>query len=212
MENSEPIIQQEPTSVAPQPNLETNNPAPAPVPTPEKPKRKLDPKLIVIIVVAVLAVAALGVAAFFYFRNKNSGEDNVSSGDDSTLLDENEEILPLEPENPEEEIAQSGDEYIASQEEAINSSANAEEKFSNELNLASYYIAIEEYDKAQEIMDSFDTSSFTNEDFYRYYNIMSRLALGRGDTEKQNEYLALALQYRGAYQADSENAGSESAK
>lgn len=210
MENSEPIIQQEPTSVAPQPNLETNNPAP--VPTPEKPKRKLDPKLIVIIVVAVLAVAALGVAAFFYFRNKNSGEDNVSSGDDSTLLDENEEILPLEPENPEEEIAQSGDEYIASQEEAINSSANAEEKFSNELNLASYYIAIEEYDKAQEIMDSFDTSSFTNEDFYRYYNIMSRLALGRGDTEKQNEYLALALQYRGAYQADSENADSESAE
>lgn len=212
MENSEPIIQQEPTSVAPQPNLETNNPAPAPVPTPEKPKRKLDLKLIVIIVVAVLAVAALGVAAFFYFKNKNAGGNNTSSGDDSTLLDENEEILPLEPENPEEEIVQSGDEYIASQEEAINSSANPEEKFSNELNLASFYIAIEEYDKAQEIMDSFDTSSFTNEDFYRYYNIMSRLALGRGDTEKQNEYLALALQYRGAYQADSENADSESAE
>lgn len=209
MENSEPIIQQEPTSVAPQPNLETNNFTS--VPTPEKPKRKLDLKLIIIIIVAVVAVAAIGVVAFFYFRNRS--QENASSGDDSTILEgDTEETLPLEPENPEEEIAQTGDEYIASQEEAINSSTNPEERFSNELNLASYYIAVEEYDKAQEIMDSFDTSSFTNEDYYRYYNIMSRLALGRGDTAKQDEYLALALQYRGAYQADSENAGSESAE
>ncbi|MBQ3430523.1 hypothetical protein IJG20_00215 [Candidatus Saccharibacteria bacterium] len=191
MEKSEPIITAQDTSPIP----------PVPVSTPEKPQkqpRRTDEKQnkrLIIIICAVVAVIALGVGIFFLVKNW----DNIFKSSGGIPEEETPSEILIPGGTPEETgEGQSVEEYVAEKQAAIDSATNSEDSFDAKINLASFYVAIEDFDQAQGILDSFDVATLTNDEAYRYYNIMARLAEGRGDTEKLEEYSARAMELRNA--------------
>ncbi|MBR3204337.1 hypothetical protein IKF81_01485 [Candidatus Saccharibacteria bacterium] len=189
MENSEPIITQNPSDIPPvsAPQFPSNTkPNPAPNdPKNQHRKKPLNKKLIIIISIIAVVLCATGVVLALNWKKWFNSEE------DSSITEEYEETGE----------SMSGEEYIAEKEEMI-ASSDPETSLVGKLELSSYYIATEEVDKAKEILDSIDTSGFSDYDFFRYYNIMIRLADAQGDESASSDYFSKALEYRAKLQPD----------
>ncbi len=182
----------------------TSNPA-APVAPTEVPltggvsasKKPINKKLILVIAAVVLL---LGVAAAVYFLvikpNSSKSATGAGTSDDASQIDPSVPAAAVEVMWTDEEADNSGDRYIEYQEEIINGSASADEKFTAQLVLANYNIAIRNFDAAEERLLSLDTSDFSTEDFFRYYNVLTHLYDESGDNAKRDEYNALSVEYR----------------
>ena len=165
-----------------------NNPAPV------APKTSNNKKLIIIIAAAVLLIAA-AIAVYFLVIKKPTTSDDTSSGEVSEI-DPNTPAAEVEVVWGDEEEDNSGEAYVARLEEVISSSASAEEKFDAQLSLANYDIAVENFSAAEVRLLALDTSNFSTEDYFRYYNVLTHLYEESGDTAKRDEYNALSVEYR----------------
>lgn len=158
-------------------------------------KLKAHKKLILIILGAVLLIGA-GVGGYFIWRH--------SSAQNSTPQEEEVVITPVEKEIVwgGDEVASTGAAYVAYQESiANNSDLPAADVLDAKFNLASYYITSKDYEAAESILLALDLTQFSTEDFYRYYNSLTRLYGEWGKTEERDKNNALATEYRNLLQA-----------
>lgn len=147
-------------------------------------------RIVFIAIIGVLVVGGAAAGVYFLSQNRGGGENETSEGEDV----------------PEGETSEMGEvytteEYIAKQEALIGGS-EAGDAFIAKLDLAGYYVTLEEYDKAGEIMFGITTEGLSTEQSFRYYNVLSRYYEAIGDTEKRDAALALAADYRNKMQLE----------
>ncbi|MBQ3275205.1 hypothetical protein IJH46_02160 [Candidatus Saccharibacteria bacterium] len=168
---------------------------------------KKNNKKLFIIIGAVLLVAGIAVATVLLLNRGSNNDGQTEGGDTEILAPEGEtaEVIELE-----ESFEGNGGEasFVDYQTSLINSD-NAEDSFDARLDLSSYYISVQDFAAAEPLLVGLDTSGFTTEQFYRYYNVMTRYYDGLGDTAKRDEYTALSAQYRNLLQQEAEAASAE---
>lgn len=158
-------------------------------------------KTTLLIIIAVLAVALIAVGIFIFVKRDSLFGKKETTDLNDTAEEIGDEIVVVEAEESESaDEPMTEEEYYAKQEEIINNSNNPSEVLLAKLDTASMHIAFEEYSEAEAIMNSLDTSSFSDEDFYRYYNVMARLYEGLGDSEKRDEAINSSQVYRARMQ------------
>ena len=147
-------------------------------------------RIVFVAIIGVLVVGGAAAGAYFLSQNRGGGENETSKGEDAEVGETSEmgEVYTTE-------------EYIAKQEELVGRS-EAEEAFIAKLDLAGYYVTLEMYDKAAEIMFGITTEGLSTEQSFRYYNVLSRYYEAINDTEKRDAALALAADYRNKMQLE----------
>lgn len=153
---------------------------------------------LILIIGIVLAVALLGVAGYFVYQSLQPKGDEIPEPEEIT------EEVEAEPLWGADEEDNSGEAYVAYQQSVIsNAESTSEDIFDAQLSIANYYITVDQFTDAEALMTSLDTTNFSTEQFFRYYNVMTRLYDRLEDTTKRDEYNALATDYRNKLQAES---------
>jgi len=175
----------------------TQDQAPAaPQSTPARPAKD-SKKLLLIIAAAVVVLAIAAVLLFVVFRVQDRSGSSAPADDSTSAADENVQEAEMEVVWGAEGTDNSGDAYVAYQESILNSSSSsAKEKFDAILSLANFEITIEDFTAAESRLLSLNTSNFSVEDSFRFYNVLTRLYEVKGDVENRDKYSALATEYR----------------
>ena len=174
-----------------------SNTSPSPVAAEAAPQSSKNSKkkviIIGIVVVVVVLLSATGLFLYRYFSNNNKNSDDI---DPMSLLVEPPEISEDDDTEYEpEESFEDPESYVQHLWETINEATEAEEDYNARMALADYYISVEYYADARTVLEGLNTNGFSIGQYCGYYNVMSRLYYGLGDTEKYNEYSALAADY-----------------
>ena len=102
------------------------------------------------------------------------------------------------------------DDFIAELEQNVVSQkatgASTSDILAAQLNLVSYLVAVERYERAEALMSEITTEGFNTGDFYRYYNVYSRVYEDR-DQDKYDQYRVLAIDYLNKLQDENFNSG-----
>ena len=100
------------------------------------------------------------------------------------------------------------DDFIAELEQNVASQkatgAAASDVLVAQLDLVSYLVAVERYERAEAIMSEISTDGFNTGDFYRYYNVYSRVYENR-DQAKYDQYRVLTVDYLNKLQDETLN-------
>ncbi len=154
--------------------------------------RKKKPNLGLIF--GILAGVLILGGGITYFALNNSPSDNPSEDapeKEETGTSAEVEVVYVTPEDSEDPV---GD-FTNHLEEEKSKASTDEEKFEAELSLITFNITIEKYDEALAGLNNFDTSNFSEEDWYRYYNTYVNYYKSRGLDEENallDEYSAKA--------------------
>lgn len=130
------------------------------------------------IIVAVLLIG--GGVGTYYFLNKRPDDSSEETTPEEEGTSAEVEVLYVTPEDSEDPV---GD-FTAHLEEEKAKATNHEEAFEAELSLIAFNIAIEKYDEALAGLNNFDTSEFSEEEWYRYYNTYVNYYKSRGLDEE----------------------------
>lgn len=167
----------------------TASPAPTAVPTPPiERKRSKKPLLIALGVVLVLA---LGVGAYFLISSRSNGGE--------TGEEEEEEVVDFSTVDP-TPTGITEEEYETYLNEKIETAESDVEALEYELTKVILLFSDGDYDAAEAALDEYDVDSLkTYQEKFMVYNTYARLYDEKGDTEKFDEYHALASQMHQAY-------------
>ena len=166
----------------------------------EEEKRELKPHpikkaspVVPIIIISVLVLAIIGLIIFLILGNNNGNNpedfapDETSEGTSAEV-----EVLYSTPDDSEDPV---GDFTNYLKEEEAKAETE-EEKYDAIFRQISFNIAIEEYDKAKEILDSIDESTLGKEDLYRYLNSYAVYYEAIGENALFDEYTMKATEAR----------------
>ena len=129
----------------------------------------------------IITVLALGGGVTYYILNNPSSEnpsEETTPEEEGTSAEV--EVLYVTPEDSEDPV---GD-FTAHLEEEKAKATNHEEAVEAEHSLIAFNIAIEKYDEALAGLNNFDTSEFSEEEWYRYYNTYVNYYKSRGLDEE----------------------------
>lgn len=133
--------------------------------------------LIIGIIAGVLLLA--GGVAFFVMNNKPKETAEEKTPEEEGTSAEV-EVTYVTPEDSTDPV---GD-FMNHLEEEKNKASTDEEKFEADLSKITFNIAIENYADALAGLEAFDTSTFSEEDWYRYYNTYVNYYKSRGLDEE----------------------------
>ncbi len=162
-----------------------------------KPKRK-GPSKNTMLTGAVVLVLVVGIIVGLVFAAKQKKQEETEDyyGSIENNIEQAEVVSVDVPYDDR-------DSYVAYYESIISGETVAtEDVLTAKLELANYYVSISDLVNALPILEGLDQSSFTNYDYFRYYNVMARYYSVAGEYEKRDEANALSADYRNRYQVE----------
>ena len=169
--------------------------------TPDAPKKNKKKLFFIIGGVVLLVVAAL-LVYFLVLRKPASEETGTDElGEESIITPGINEADIIELEETFVNEADRGS-FVDYNMTMINY-GNAEESFNGRLDLAGYYISVGDFGNAEPLLVGIDTSAFTTEQNFRYYNVLTRYYDGIGDASARDDANTRASEFRNLLQQES---------
>ena len=158
---------------------------------PAEPRRRKNSNLPLI---AAAVILFIGVAVALFFILRKPAEPGEKPEEPTTDVDI--EVVWEPSAGSEDPVG----EYIAHQEEIINSSeATSTEKLEARLAIVNSYTVNEEYDTAEALLNEIDRTNLTHRQLFNLYSVYSYLYQQKGDTAAHDEYAALVEQVLSEY-------------
>lgn len=169
------IISSGPTTPPPAPAGSSTFPTHTQQPAPAAAPKHTSPILVAFI--SVLATALVGVGVYFLFLAPHTGKG------------ETREAIYVSPDN---DGTQSSEATVAEFDKQIASAKDDDVELSLTLNKAGYYMLIDDYASALEVLSTINVSGLSDFDQYRVYNSLASAHNGLGNSTKAAEYRKLA--------------------
>ena len=133
---------------------------------------------------ALLLVGAL-VAVFFVFIFPKLKSSEPEEPEVKEVVVDPEDVVEY----------QTADDYLSELERQAAEAATDSQRLEARLNIVSFLVSLERFDEAEAKMTEISTDGFATNDFYRYYNVYSRVYDNGRNPEKYEEYRSLTIQY-----------------
>lgn len=148
-------------------------------------KTSMNKKPFIIGGIVIFALAGLAVLFFLVILPKIKQQSEPDGDEVVEIVVQPEDVTEYD----------SADDYLAELEQQAVNAETADQRLTARLNIVSFLVALEQYSDAEAKMAEISTEGFDTDDFYRYYNVYSRIYDEGRDVEKYNEYRKLTTEY-----------------
>ena len=154
---------------------------------PRRPKSSAGPKSsrLPLLITGIILLIGIAVALFFIFRKPSDNPETPAEDADGSSAE-----IVWEPESGSENPSQ---DYIDHHQSIIdNPDSTFEEKLDSRLSIANLYSSNNEFDKANEILNSINRTELNHHQMFNLYSVYAYLYECMGDTTNHQQYLDLA--------------------